>query len=410
MDITLTEPQQEFFQSTEKYVAFVSGFGAGKTNTLILKILMDKFAHPTVDLGYFAPTYRLISDIFYPRVEEFLNATGMSYRLNKQDSCFYIAGYGRLLCRTMETPDRIVGFEIGNAYLDEFDTLKTDLALKVWNKVIARIRQPFPDGSINRILVATTPEGFKATYKLFKEKKRKGYRLIKASTHSNPHLSDDYIQAFYQIYSPELIEAYVNGEFVNLTSGTVYADYNRDKNRSLETVQKGEDLRIGMDFNVYNMSAVVYVVRGSIWHAVSELHGIRDTPAMIVAINEIYADHAIRIYPDASGDSHKSVDASKSDIGLLENAGYTIYANKSNPLIKDRVISSNTAFRNQKVMINDLLCPETAKCFEQLTYDKNGVPDKKSNLDHLPDAGTYPIAFEMPIIKPTLKLDVKFVR
>jgi hypothetical protein len=47
---------------------------------------------------------------------------------------------------------------------------------------------------------------------------------------------------------------------------------------------------------------------------------------------------------------------------------------------------------------------------EQLAYDKNGQPDKKSNLDHLPDAGTYPIAFEMPVVKPVASLRVTFAR
>jgi len=61
-------------------------------------------------------------------------------------------------------------------------------------------------------------------------------------------------------------------------------------------------------------------------------------------------------------------------------------------------------------MVNDAACPETAKCFEQLAYNKNGEPDKSSNLDHLPDAATYAIAFEMPVRKPATKLSVRFAR
>jgi hypothetical protein len=61
-------------------------------------------------------------------------------------------------------------------------------------------------------------------------------------------------------------------------------------------------------------------------------------------------------------------------------------------------------------MINQRKCHETAKCLEQLAYDSNGEPDKKSNIDHLPDAATYPIAFEMPIDKPAAKLSLTFAR
>ena len=56
--------------------------------------------------------------------------------------------------------------------------------------------------------------------------------------------------------------------------------------------------------------------------------------------------------------------------------------------------------------MNEVACPEYARCLEQLAYDKNGEPDKSSGLDHLPDAGTYPIAFEMPIEKPAYNLEV----
>ena len=103
------------------------------------------------------------------------------------------------------------------------------------------------------------------------------------------------------------------------------------------------------------------------------------------------------------------MDASISDISLLERAGFSVYANKSNPLVRDRVLAANAAFTKGRVYVNDERCPEYARCLEQLAYDANGAPDKKSNIDHLPDAGTYPIAFEMPIVKPVAALKIRFV-
>jgi len=169
-------------------------------------------------------------------------------------------------------------------------------------------------------------------------------------------------------------------------------------------------LRIGMDFNVTNMSAVVYICHGDQWHAVNELKGIYDTPAMIRTIQSHYPNHTIRIYPDASGRSRKTVDASISDISLLEGAGFAVYANRANPFVKDRILAANAAFDKGRLFVNDTLCPEYARCLEQLAYDDNGSPDKKSNLDHLPDAGTYPIAFEIPVVKPVADLRVRFAR
>ena len=50
----------------------------------------------------------------------------------------------------------------------------------------------------------------------------------------------------------------------------------------------------------------------------------------------------------------------------------------------------------------------TARCLEQQAYDKNGVPDKSGNNDHQNDATGYPIAYEMPIVKPVINIPVYF--
>jgi len=315
---------------------------------------------------------------------------------------------GTTICRSMERPETIIGFKIGRALVDEMDVMKTDKAEKAWTKIIARMRNM---DSKNGIDVTTTPEGFKFVYKKFKESPSKSYGLVQASTYQNEaNLPDDYIGSLIETYPDELISAYLDGQFVNLTSGTVFNAYNRIKHRSDERIIPGELLRIGMDFNVTNMSAVIYVLRGKVWHAVDELKGVYDTPVMVETIKDRYPGHSIRVYPDATGASRKTVNASTSDIGILENAKFAVYANGTNPFIKDRVIATNQAFNKGFLKINDTMCPEYAKCMEQLAYDDNGAPDKKSNLDHLPDAGTYPIAFEMPVIKPAIVLPVKFAR
>lgn len=130
---------------------------------------------------------------------------------------------------------------------------------------------------------------------------------------------------------------------------------------------------------------------------------------MITALKERYLHHNVAIYPDASGGSRKTVDASISDISLLESAGYTIRVNKKNPFIKDRVMATNSAFESGTLMINCERCQELAGNFEQLSYDTNGNPDKTSGLDHLIDAATYPIAYELPINKPISAVPFKFV-
>jgi len=414
-------PQAQFLGMKNKFRGFVAGFGSGKTWVGCQAKCIHYLEHPKVNQGYFAPTYSHIRDIFYPTMEEVAESFGFRIEIKRADKevNFYRGNkyHGTTICRSLDRPELIVGYKIGHGLVDELDILPMDKAQTAWRKMIARLRW---DGVKNGLDISTTPEGFRFVYRQFVEEVQKhpekaaNYGLIQASTHDNAaNLPEDYIPSLLEAYPEELINAYVDGQFVNLTSGTVYSAYNRAQHRSRESVKAEELLRIGMDFNVTNMSAVVYVLRGekgNQWHAVAELKGIYDTPAMITTIKELFPGHSIRVYPDASGKSRKTVNASISDISLLEAAGFAVYANASNPLVKDRVIATNLAFTKGLLYINDDKCQETAKCFEQLAYDKNGEPDKSSNLDHLPDAGTYPIAFEMPVVRPAANLNVRFSR
>ena len=410
-------PQSNFLAMPNKFRAFVAGFGSGKTWVGCMAMTIHALEHPGVNMGYFAPTYSHIRDIYFPTIAEVAATFELTVVIRKGDKEVDIMrGRKRLatvICRSLDRPENIIGFKIGHALVDEFDVMQLDKAAASWVKIIARLRWP---GVKNGVDVTTTPEGFRFVYQTWVEdivknpSKAANYGLIQASTYDNElNLNPDYISSLLEAYPPELISAYLNGQFVNLTTGTVYYSYNREMHRSLTFVEEKEPLRIGMDFNVGKMAAVVYVVRGKEWHAVDEFVNVYDTPAMADAIKQRYPTHAINIYPDASGGSRKTVDASTSDLSVLRQAGFAISAHKSNPLIKDRVLATNVAFTKGLLYINDYKCPEFSKCMEQLPYDKNGSPDKTTGLDHMADAGTYPIAYSMPVVKPVHKIKIGFV-
>lgn len=93
---------------------------------------------------------------------------------------------------------------------------------------------------------------------------------------------------------------------------------------------------------------------------------------------------------------------------MMQQAGLDVRVNSRNPAVKDRVLSMNKALECGKVWINDAACPNTARGLEQQAYDKNSEPDKSSGNDHQNDATTYPIVYEMPIVKPVANINVSF--
>lgn len=422
--VNLTRPQMAFMKLPHKFRMFCGGFGSGKTFVGCCTLIVHFTLFPGIKAGYFAPTYSIVRDVFYPTIEEVAYLHGWTARTkegNREVDLYRAGSYmGTIICRSMDAPDKIVGFKIGAALVDELDILTTEKAKYAWQKIIARMRYNIP-GLPNRIAITTTPEGFRFCYDRFVRNPSKSYGMIQASTHENAiNLNPDYIDTLLETYPQELVDAYLDGKFVNMKSGSVYRAFDRYLNNAPGVYPRDkEPLYVGMDFNVANMSAVIHVIRDSYClikgrklikapFAVGEIRGGFDTPSMIETIRETYPDHNITVYPDASGGSRKTVDASRSDIKLLKEAGFKVKARKKNPFVRDRITSMNAAFQNAKgdrlYRVNVDACPFYTECLEQQSYDKTGKPDKDQGLDHLPDGAGYFIEREFGVSKPQSQL------
>jgi PBSX family phage terminase large subunit len=394
--------QYKAIYSKARFPCLVAGFGSGKSEAMVMKVLKQLFEVPKAQIAVYEPTVDLIKRIMYPRFEEILADTGLIYKLNKSEGTLTINNVGTIIFRSLENPSRIIGYEVHHSHVDELDTVDDEKAEDAWMKILSRNRKRIPDGSMNTVSAYTTPEGYKFTYKRWhkhrlKDIENKGYsdyELIKGSTYDNPFLDQSYVENLENSYPSNLIKAYLNGEFVNLESGQVYTEFDTELNDSNAEIQNdSETLHIGMDFNVNHMSATVGVKRGREFHIVDEICDMADTPSMIYEIKKRYDGHGLIIYPDASGSSRKTVDASKSDIGLLKEAGFRVSAAKKNPPVKDRILTANTMFCNskgeRKLFVNSSKCPNLVDNLNEQAYDDNGNPRKANNVDHMLDALGY---------------------
>jgi len=67
---TLNVPQSRFLALPHKFRVFVAGFGSGKTWVGGASQCKHFWEHPRAHLGYFAPTYAQIRDIYFPTFDE----------------------------------------------------------------------------------------------------------------------------------------------------------------------------------------------------------------------------------------------------------------------------------------------------------------------------------------------------
>lgn len=417
----LNQPQAQFLALDRKFKAFVCGFGTGKTWGGSADLCKFAWEWPGVNMGFFAPTYPQIRDIFYPTIEEVAEDWGLDVDIKQSNSEVHLFSGGQyrstIICRSMDKPGNIVGFKIGKALIDELDVMPKAKAEHAWRKIIARLRQK-EDGLQNGVSVTTTPEGFKFVYEQFVKQVRDKpelaalYGLVQASTYQNAkNLPDDYIPSLLASYPPQLISAYIRGQFVNLASGNVYPNFDRKLNHTPEKIKAGEAVHIGLDFNVLNMTAAVSVVRDGLPLTLEELTKVRDTPTMARMLKERYTDkgHAVVVYPDASGGNTSSKNASESDLSILRQAGLQISVNPSNPAVKDRVNAVDAMTLNadgiRRWKVNTDACPALTEALEQQAWGANGEPDKTTGHDHPCDAVGYFLVKRYPIVKRTAVID-----
>lgn len=391
----LSAPQGAFLNGLNtKFRAYVGGFGSGKTFVGCLDLLKFIIENPCTVQGYFAPTYPQIRDIFYPTFEEAATMLGFRVEIREGNKEVHVYKgsiyYGTIICRSMEKPSTIVGFKIARALVDEIDTLPKAKAKQAWIKIIARMRL-IVKGEINSIGVTTTPEGFLFVYETFKKDPKESYSMVQASSYENAkYLPEDYIPSLLETYDEVIAMAYIRGQFVNLTSGSVYPHFDRDRCHVPAKYREGEPLHIGMDFNVQKMAGCVFNDRSE---GIDEFMNYADTPAIIVAIQEKYPNSTIHIYPDSSGKAGSSKGASETDHKLLQAAGFAVYVDSTNPRVRDRIITVNKRFEDGTIRMNTEAMPISTEALEQQAFDKNGEPDKKTGHDHAADAFGYFVCF-----------------
>jgi len=388
--------QLAFVDDTATQIIGISaGYGAGKTRALCAKAVMLAAANQGFIGAVMEPTGPLIRDIWQNDFEQFLEAYEIPYTFRASPLPEYMlhlpGGDTKILCRSFENWSRIIGLNLAWVLADEIDTVTPSIANKAFPKILGRLRS----GNVRQFGAASTPEGFRWMWTTFgseQAKDRDDRKLIKMRSSDNPHLPPDFIERLEANYDPNLLKAYLEGEFVNLTTGVIYDRFDRTKHvvSSLPNTER-EPLRIGVDFNVGNMSAIIGVKLGSSLLVIDEISGAHDTDALAQQIKARYPDRRIYIYPDASG-GNRSTNASQTDIQILESYGMSNQSPRANPPVRDRVAAVQALLENGKGQVRlqvSHTCKRLIECLELQCYTEKGDPDKDAGHDHMNDALGY---------------------
>lgn len=399
---------------TTKEVALIGGYGAGKSMSICVKTIHLA----SMNIGHTGiivePSFPMIMDPLLPLMFDTLENYDIPYSFKQTPNpvltLHFADGDATVLFKSAEQVEKLRGINAAFVIVDEIDTLGEAKAAYLWQILQGRVRK----GNVLQMNACSTPEGYGFLYNHFQEcpeEHKPNRRIIRAKTTDNPFLPQSYIDSLLANYPSQLITSYMNGEFVNLTTGNVYYAFNRVTNHTNKTYadyahNPEQVYHVGIDFNVGKCSAVIGVVeRDKKCYIIDEITDAYNTEALITEIKRRLNGKKVWTYPDSSGKSEKT-NASTTDIMLLRNAGLNPMYNTKNPFVRDRVGSVNARFKNAAgdvhMYVNTSTCPNLTKSLEQQGFDSFGAPDKSKGLDHVLDAMGYMVYYNWPIAgRPT---------
>ena len=99
------------------------------------------------------------------------------------------------------------------------------------------------------------------------------------------------------------------------------------------------------------------------------------------------------VYPDATGSRTNTNSGGMSDHIILQNNGFKVVTEKTNPNVSDSIVSVNSMLcssEGERKLLIDPDCRKLRECMIKYTYKPNTkIPDKDSGYDHMADALRY---------------------
>lgn len=358
------------------------------------------------EIWYAATTQKQARRVFWRRLKQAIPRSWRQGKPNETEMLITLKSGHLLRCVGLENYDDLRGSGLFFVLIDEWADCKYEAWEEVIRPMLSTCQYTLPSGEVRKgghALRIGTPKGFNHCYDTYLKGKASDSPDHKSWLYTSldgGNVPPEEIESARRDLDPRTFRQEYEASFENY-QGVVYYTFNREECNTQERIKPGETLHIGMDFNVMNMSAVVFVIREGLPLALDEFHKLRDTPDMIEKIKARFENHNIAVYPDSSGQNTSSKNSSESDHSLLRAAGFTVIVDGSNPSVKDRVNAVNAIFLNsygeRRLKVNIDQCPAFTQSLERQIYTDKGEPDKTQGFDHLNEAAGYFIAKRYPV-------------
>ena len=397
MKISLTKPQLKVSSSEARFRVLVSGRRFGKTYLCITE-MMKYATGVNKKIWYVAPTFKMAKEIVWSKLKEMLSDFNWIEDINESNMTITIKKTGsKISLKGCDAYDSLRGVGLDFLILDEF----ADIDEKAWTEVL-RASVSDTEGDV---LMCGSPKGYgNWSYRMYLkgQDQDKEWDSFQYTTLQGGMVSEHEIEQAKQDIDIRTFRQEFEGTFENY-AGSVYYNFHPVESVVDKQIDWTKPLHIGMDFNVDPMSACVgQIEKDKIFFLDEVIIYSSNTDEMVEEIRNRYGTKIpIFIYPDPASRQRKTSAGGKTDLSILQNAGFKVKCKLKHPAVRDRINAVNSKLKdsngNRHIFVSKT-CKTIVKGLQRQIYKENtNIPDKEDGFDHMNDAIGYMVDFLKPL-------------
>ena len=395
----LSEAQTTVAKSKARFRVLCAGRRFGKS-ILAIRELAKFASQPNKNVWYVAPTYGMARNIIFEPLKQKLDSLRWISKVNETRMEIQLVNGSKITLKGADNYDSLRGAGVDFLVMDEVADIKPE----AWTEVLRpTLSAQTPPGSA---LFVGTPKGhnhFKDLWDM--GKKHDDWESWTYTTIDGGNVPQEEVEAAKESMDAKTFSQEYLATFETY-SGLVYYNFSLE-----ESVKKWEqpekplkEVFLFCDFNVNPISGAVAVRTQSGLHIIDEIviYG-SNTDELAQEMRHRYPTQTITAFPDPAGAQRKTSAGGRTDISILQNAGFKVLYKPRHPAVKDRINAVNSLLLNtnkERRLFVDPKCKEVIKSLSRHTYKEGTqVPSKDDGFDHMCDAVGYGVEYLFPVTR-----------
>lgn len=375
--------RREILNDPSRYKIVSSGRRFGKSYFSVL-FLLNKPLEANERRWIVFPTYRQAKMVSWNLLKSIF--ANKQATINETELSITLDNGAKIELKGADKPDSLRGVSTTMVVMDEYSYMKEN----VWGEII----QPTLAENKGSALFVGTPSGLNHFYDLYVkgQSNDSDYKSWQFTTLEGGFISQEEVENAKKNLDKRTFQQEYEASFLTAANRCAY-NFNRDTH--CKVMEKSPRMFWGIDFGVASYMTALLMCENTAGEVyVFDEIGLQNSNTFELAKLMQEKGRGLPCYPDPAGKARTS-NSTKSDHKILQDAGFTVIAKKSNPTQKDRLNALNRMLEDatgkHKLFINPK-CKNTIRDLELCTLD-NGQILKTETLSHFLDGLMYPLEY-----------------